>query len=154
MSTHISMTYTCPRCEEGITAAKRPENCPGCGYTFAARRNYLRAPHTLTEQREGLGDDSAHLRFLLDLPIEKANSMLNDALDIVRTIPAKKVSASDIRILMGMAKSIGEIALKYEEFLAAGGVHTPGLLLSKGAQNEPQKTTDGGKPRRGLTEPM
>jgi hypothetical protein len=101
-------------------------------------------PTTITEQTAVINDRVAHIAFVLSMPIDIANDVMNDALNIIETIPGKKVKASDIRTLMGMAIKIGEIAKKYEEFLQAGGTHTPELFIkTSGDQNESQKTGDG-----------
>lgn len=58
--------------------------------------------------------------------------MVNDALNIIETLPAKKVPASDIRYLVEMAMKIGQIATKYDEYIRAGGKHVPSLFINEG----------------------
>lgn len=140
----IKHVYTCPRCEESITADGKPKQCPGCNYYFPLIADGgFTIPNTITEQAERVPDSFAHRNFVLKLPISVANNIMNDALNVIETIPGKKVKVSDIRNLMGMAIRIGEIAKKYEDFLLAGGVHTPELFLTPSSgdpNNEPSKT--------------
>jgi hypothetical protein len=142
---NIKQTYVCPRCEEGILASEKPKTCAGCGYKFSA--DYLDQfgePETITEQAERINNNKLHTEFILSLPIESANNIVQDALDIIKTIPGKKVKVADIRTIMGLAIQIGDIAKQYESFLAAGGTHTPELLMTTGeSKNESQKTTGG-----------
>ena len=151
----IKNTYVCPRCEEGITAATKPDFCPGCGFKLSMNNTVFTVPVTIAEQQERISDKILHAKFILNLPIDTATNILNDALHIVQTIPGKKVLASDIRNLMGMAIQIGEIAKQYESFLAAGGTHTPGLFITTGEKtNELQKTRDGTKATAPVPTPM
>jgi hypothetical protein len=152
----IKNVYTCPRCEEGITSDEKPEKCPGCGAKFPALgTSGFAEPVTISEQRQRLGDEVAHRRFVLSLKMEVANDIMNDALNIIQTIPVKKVPVADIRDLVGMAIRIGEIATKYHEFLAAGGTHTPELFIKKsGDTNGNAKTVHGGPPPTREPQPL
>jgi hypothetical protein len=151
----IKNTYICPRCEEGITGSNKPDFCPSCGFKLSLNSNQFTAPLTIAEQQERINNKVEHARFILELPIDTAASILNDALHIVQTIPGKKVRASDIRSLMGMAIQIGEVAKQYEEFLAAGGTHTPGLFITTGEnEHEQQKTRDGEKAASPVPSPL
>jgi hypothetical protein len=62
--------------------------------------------------------------------------MMNDSLNIIETIPAKNVRASDIRYLVMMAIRIGEIASKYHEYLEVGGKHVPSLYIKDGGASD------------------
>lgn len=142
----IKLVYTCPRCEEGITAVSKPEICPGCGAKFPATGSGgFMTPITITEQEARISDDIARTKFVLSLPLDTANNILNDALTIMQTLPGKKVKKSDIRIIMGIANRIGEIAKAYEQFLIAGGAHTPELFIKENGEhtNESTKTRAG-----------
>lgn len=140
----IKMIFTCPQCEESMTAFEKPEICGGCGAKFPAigSGGYVE-PITIEEQYQRLQDDSGKLKFILNLPIESCNNIMNDALNIMQTVSGKKIDVSGIRILMGLAIKIGEIAKAYETYLSTGGAHTPGLLMTTGAKNEPTKTGNG-----------
>lgn len=155
----IKSLYQCPRCEEGMTVDKgRPKNCPGCGYEFSDAVLGYKYPLTMHEQHEKLRKDAEHRQALLDMPIEKANSIMNDSLNIMQILPGKIVTKEDIRHLMGMAIQIGEIAKAYETFLIAGGQHVPALFLGDekslqppplptitGDRHESKQTTNGGR---------
>jgi hypothetical protein len=153
---NIKQTYVCPRCEEGITASEKPKTCSSCGYKFAADSiDQFGEPETISEQAERINNKKLHAEFVLSLPIESANNIVQDALDIVRTIPGKKVKVADIRTLMGLAIQIGEIAKQYESFLTSGGSHTPELLMTTGeSTNELQKTTGGGEAATRVPTPL
>ena len=143
--TNIKQIYTCPKCEESITSPNKPNHCPGCGYKFSLEGLVdFFLPTTVTEQAERIGDDKEHKQFLLEMPISSACNIMQDALNIIEIIPGKKVKVTDIRTIMGMAIKIGEVAKKYEDFLAAGGTHVPGLFITSGeSENEQQATTHG-----------
>lgn len=142
----IKNIVTCPRCEESLVAEHiKPEYCPACGWKFSKEISSFEIPETITAQLNRLQDKKKHVQFVLDLPVQVASNILNDALHILQTISGKKVPASDIRDIVGMAIRIGDVAKKYEEYLAAGGSHTPGLLLTTEEQHELQKNRDGGK---------
>jgi hypothetical protein len=94
------------------------------------------------------------MAFVVDLPVDIANNIMNDALHIVQTIPAKKVRVSDIRTLMRMAIQIGDIARKYEEFLLAGGTHTPDLFIKVGEDDESTTNGNGAKTSAPLPTPL
>lgn len=144
--TMIRHIYECPHCEAPITSQKRPDKCPECGYSFGEAGLDYKAPMTLSEQHERLSNDLAHYAAILDLSMEKANSIMNDALNIIETLSAKKVKTSDIRYLVQMGKKIGEIATKYDEFIVAGGKHGPSLFLIEGDTSDTKKTADGEEP--------
>jgi hypothetical protein len=141
----IKSVYQCPRCQESLTASERPEHCPKCGFEFdsAAETATYVYPRTLSEQHEQLADVAAFTDACLAMPITKANDILNDALTVIRTLPAKNVAVSGIRDLIEMGIRIGEMAEKYKEFLEAGGAHVPDLVLraeeTRGAKNDVQK---------------
>lgn len=129
MAHTLKNVYLCPRCNEGITSEVRPKLCPGCRYEFARpnQAGYI-APLTLTEQFAKFKNTGVFAKFVAELPIEKANDILNDAHTIIASLAAKNASVSDIRILVEFAKGIGEIACRYDEFLRAGGKHAHSLL--------------------------
>lgn len=143
----IKQLYECPHCHETLTASRRPDKCPNikCGYDFGEAINEYKYPVTLREQLERMLSKQAHYDAVLAMPIEKANFMMNDALNIIETIPAKNVKASDIRSLVMMAIKIGNVATKYHEYLEAGGRHVPSLFIKEGDTNEQQlpQNTDG-----------
>jgi len=152
--TSIKNTYVCPRCDEGISSTNKPDYCPACGFHMSAEVDTFFLPHTVSEQMERINDKIAHADFVVNLPISNAKNMMNDALHIIQTIGGKKVLPSDIRELVGMAIRIGEVAKKYEEFLAAGGSHTPGLFIVSGEKHEQQQNTDGGKTTAPVPTPL
>lgn len=130
MTVMIKSILICPRCDAGITASDSTTNCPECGLILGTKIGPdYQPPLTLTEQHLKFQDDQRHLEVLINLPIEKANSMLNDALNILETVTAKKVNISDIRNLMGMALRIGELAKAFDSYLQAGGKLVPSLFL-------------------------
>lgn len=145
MSAVIKNIYTCPRCDEGITASSKPDFCPGCGFKLSGNVDSFTVPHTIAEQSERLTNKTEHVQFVLNLSMDAATNIMQDALHIIQTIGGKKVLASDIRNLMGLAIKIGDVAKKYEEFLGAGGSHTPGLFITSGETNELQQAADGSK---------
>lgn len=134
----IKQLYECPHCHETLTASRRPDKCPNpkCGYDFGEAINEYKYPVTLREQLERMLSKHAHYDAILAMPIEKANFMMNDALNIIETVPAKNVKASDIRTLVMMAIKIGNIATKYHEYLESGGRHVPSLFIKEGESNE------------------
>jgi hypothetical protein len=127
----IKTLYQCPRCSEGITATQRPKHCPNCKYDFGEGASNYNYPLTLSEQHMRLQKRDEYHDALIAMPITKANSVMNDALNIVQVLPAKNVPVSDIRSLVTMAIQIGEIAKKYHEYLIAGGKHVPDLYLTQ-----------------------
>jgi len=142
----IKLTYVCPKCEEGITAETKPEICPGCGAKFPSMVDGgFVEPFTLAEQNLRINDERAFNRFVLNLPVETATNIMNDALNIIQSISGKKARKSDIRIMMGMAIQIGEIAKAYEQFFIAGGAHTPELFMKRGDTDDIQKNGNGEK---------
>lgn len=131
MAPTLKAVFQCPRCAEGITSMTRPKVCPACKYEFARgdQAGYT-APLTLTEQFNKYRNQPEYISFVQSLGPEKTNDILNDALTIVATLPGKLADVSDIRFVVDIAKSIGEIASKYDEFLRAGGKHTYSLVNS------------------------
>lgn len=134
----IKQIYECPHCHETLTASRRPDKCPNpkCGYDFGEAINEYKYPVTLREQFERMQSRHAHLDAVIAMPVEKALFMMNDALNIIETIPAKNVPASDIRNLVALAMRIGNIATKYNEYVEAGGRHVPALFIKEGDTNE------------------
>lgn len=139
----IKAIYECPHCHAPLTATKRPDKCPACGYDFGEAINEYKYPVTLHEQYERMQSRVAHHDAVIAMPVEKANHIMNDALNIIQTIPVKNVRASDIRSLIVMAIQIGQIATKYHEYLEAGGRHVPSLFFKEGDTSELPKTTAG-----------
>lgn len=137
----VKMIYECPRCFEGISSQSRPKFCPNCKNEFGPVTETYTAPMTLTEQFKKLRTADAYARFIQRLSIEKSNDILNDALSVVEMLPGKMSDISDIRIVVGLAKRIGEIATKYEEFLQAGGKHPHSILNP--TQPIPKETQNG-----------
>lgn len=151
----IKNTYVCPKCEEGVTADEKPTHCPACRAKFPAPGYAgFEDPVTITEQQERIKDEAAHMAFVVDLPVDIANNIMNDALNIIQTIPVKKVKVSDIRTMMRMAIQIGEVARKYEEFLLAGGTHTPDLFIKVGEDDESTTNRDGAQASAPLPTPL
>jgi hypothetical protein len=141
----ISNLFICPRCEEGITSIETATACPSCGLPLG-KQNVppYTPPFTFTEQHDRL-KDTEHLTITLaDLPIEKANSIMNDALLLMETLPGKNTTPPGIRQMVKLAIRIGEIASAYEKYLEAGGKHFPSLFIKEQQQenqeqpNEPQ----------------
>jgi hypothetical protein len=133
MSVKIKSVYECPRCTAPltITSNERPKTCPECKYDFGEGGDTYKLPLTLTEQLDRLMSKEAYYDVILDMPIEKANSIMNDALHIIQTVPGKNVGVSGIRILVETSIKIGQIATKYREFLEAGGTHVPTLFTEE-----------------------
>lgn len=126
MAVTIKHAYVCPRCEEGITADFTDPRCPKCGLGLGTSTRYV-DPLTLDEQRMKLKDPGAHLRAVLELKVVKALSVLQDALNIIETLSVKKASIADIRPMIEMGMSIGNIATAYDAFIRAGGKHVPSV---------------------------
>lgn len=129
MGIKIKGAYQCPHCEEVINSSRRPKVCPGCNYDFGSVISDYKYPHTLREQFEKLNDKPAFYDTVINMPIEKANAIMNDALNIIETISAKNVQVSDISQVIRMSIKIGQIATKYHEYLAEGGKHAPALFM-------------------------
>ena len=91
-------------------------------------------PYTLTEQHEKYLDSKTYVEVLLDLPINKANSIMNDALSLIEVLAGKNTSTSDIRNIVGMAIKVGEIAKAYDQFLSVGGKHVPSFFQTPATQ--------------------
>jgi hypothetical protein len=130
MSVNIKQIYTCPQCGESITSTKRPDHCPKCNYSFGEEGVEYKLPLTMNEQRSKFQDDRDFYEAILTMPLEKANNIMNDALNIAELLPAKNSSQTDIRNLVEMAIKLGSIAQRYKDFLAAGGIHVPTLFLN------------------------
>jgi hypothetical protein len=147
----ILQTYECPHCSAPLTAVKRPDKCPGCGYDFGEAINEYKYPVTLFEQSERLLRPHAHLDAVIAMPVEKALSVLNDALHILETLSAKNVPLLDIRELVQRGIRIGNIATKYDEYIQAGGKHVPSLFIKEGDKDVVQKTASGEGPTGRVT---
>lgn len=141
MSVIIKGIYECPKCHEPISSSQRPDFCPSCHYDFSEVEDlkHYRYPLTLTEQNAKL-DDGRGSRLLydavIDMPIDKAKDMLNDAFFILQTISAKNTPVSDIRDLIKLGIRIGEVARTYENFLKASGKHVPDLYIKSSSSQE------------------
>jgi len=132
----VKTVYECPHCEAPLTSPKRPDKCPACGYSFGEAIMEFKYPLPLSEQMERIQNAPQLYQAILDMPITKANFIMNDALNIIETISAKNVPVSDISSVVMMAIKIGKIASQYHEFLAAGGKHVPSLFITEGEENE------------------
>lgn len=145
MSAGIKNVYVCPRCDEGITADRRPSRCPSCKLDFSHQIYGYLPPLTMSEQFEKLKDPKVHTDAILALDVSKMNDMMNDALNIIETLPGKKVKVSDIRTVVELSIRIGKIAEAYHGFLQEGGKHVPSLLLApQRTDNDLPKTGNGG----------
>ncbi len=132
MSIQIQNVFLCPRCEEGITSIAKTTACPSCGLPLGKQlSDTYTPPYTLTEQHEKLAAKEDYVKFLMDLPTHKANSIMNDALSLIEVVSGKNNSTADIRNLVSMAIRIGEIAKAYDAFLSAGGKHTPSFFQTQ-----------------------
>lgn len=137
MPAHIKSVFLCPRCEEGITSIEITASCPNCGLPLGKQAlDPYTPPYTFSEQNEKYLHREQLLNVLENLPIEKANSIVNDALLIIENIAGKKTRVEGIRTLMGMAIRIGEVATAYENFLKAGGRHYPSFFIQQQQQNQ------------------
>lgn len=143
MSVHIRYTYMCPRCGEGINSDKLSLSCPTCELVlgFKNLEKPYTPPYTLTEQHYKYADKLLHVETFLTLSKEKMFSMMNDALSIVETLPAKKGAYSDIRFLLGMAIRIGKMAEAYEKFLVDGGKHVPHIVAEYASKSNTNTTS-------------
>lgn len=129
---NIQTLFLCPRCDEGITSIGTTTSCPSCGLPLGKQEALpYTPPFTFTEQHEKYQDTNTYVEVLRDLPIHKANSIMNDALTLIELISGKNTSTTDIRNLVGMAIKIGEIAKSYDAFLTSGGKHTPSFFLKQ-----------------------
>lgn len=145
MAAEIATIYICPKCEEGITAKKRPQRCPGCGYQF--RESDPMAPRlrmypALSEQAIAVRDSAAYAKFLAELPPESALAVLMDACHIVEALPAKNCDVADISMLVGLAIRIGKMAEKYDDFLRSGGRHPYSVLHPPETRNQEKQRGD------------
>ena len=137
MSVQVSVCYVCPRCSAGITSLEHTVSCPGCGLPLGIQKNDpYTPPYTLTEQHEKYRQPDALLDALAQLPTEKMNNIINDALLILENIGGKKTHVSDIRLAVQMGVKIGKIAEAYEIFLENGGKHYPTHQLHKQKQTQ------------------
>ena len=138
----VKTVYECPRCEAPLIGDKRPDECPVCKFSFGEATLVYKTPMPLSEQRVRLKNDGKFYEAILDLSIEKANDILNDALNIVETLPAKNVKVSDISQVVRMAIKIGQLATKYHEFLIEGGKHVPDLFIQAEEVKENERKKD------------
>jgi rRNA maturation protein Nop10 len=126
------MIYQCPRCESGVISLENVTACPDCGLPLGKQSQApYTPPYTLTEQHEKYRDQKAHVKAFIDLPITKANSIMNDALSLIEVVSGKNTPTADIRNLVAMAIRIGEIAKAYDAYINAGGKHTPSFFISE-----------------------
>lgn len=153
----VSSLYVCPRCEEGISAIKQIVSCPSCGLPLGKQTQApYTPPYTLTEQHQKYQDTKQYVQALQDLRIEKANSIMNDALSLIEIVAGKNTPIADIRNLIEMAIRIGDIAKAYDAFLIAGGKHIPSFYIkqtSPGESNELKNAKSSGVTPPGPTNP-
>ena len=145
MAAQIQNIHICSGCGEGITSNGPLTSCPKCG-NIIGNIDKITLPITVVEQIKKLAVSKEDVPGIyLDIPEEKSFKMLLDAYYIVKVIAGKKSSIEEISKLMDLAKSIGEIACKYEDFLKAGGLHVykvdPENELMQEKQNEPAANT-------------
>jgi hypothetical protein len=137
MCAQIKVCFQCPRCEAGITSIENTVSCPGCGLPLGKQPvSPYSPPYSFSEQHLKYTNTELLLDVLSGLPIEKANSIMNDALLIIENIAGKKTPVEGISLLVRMAIRIGEIAKTYEEFLTAGGKHFPSFLAQQQQKNQ------------------
>lgn len=127
---HIKNIFICPKCDEGITASGKIDKCPGCGHIVGSMGEQYKHPLTLVEQHQKYQDTARFRDAVLDLPIQKCECMLLDALKIIETLPGKKATPADIRKIVETATFIGKIAESYDAYLRAGGKHVPSLFIN------------------------
>ena len=148
MRAQVSGVFICPRCEEGVSSIETTTECPSCGLPLGKKELApYTPPYTFTEQHEKFKDSESYVGALIHLPINKANSIMNDALSLIEVIAGKNTPTADIRNIVSMAISIGEIAKAYDAFLSSGGRHVPTFFIktttSTGDSNvQPKKTGD------------
>jgi len=137
MAAKIEYVYSCPRCGEGITSKSLNTRCPTCQLVLGTKEvEPYEYPYTMVEQHHKYGDSRTQLDKLINIPKDKAASMLNDALLIVETFPAQKAQIDDIRFMAELAVRVGDIAQKYLDYLDAGGRHVPNIIISLDEQNK------------------
>ena len=137
MAATIQNTFHCPRCEEGITSINNTAECPACGLPLGTQNLApYTPPYTFTEQHEKFKSTKAYVETLVSLPINKANSIMNDALSLIEIVAGKNTPTTDIRNIVKMAIKIGEIAKAYDEFLSAGGKHVPSFFTETAQTGE------------------
>lgn len=126
MPANIQLCYICPRCDHALASIDNVTACPSCGLPLGKQDvDPYTPPYTLSEQHYKYLNSDRLVSVLADMPIEKANNIMNDALIIIENVAGKKTRVEGIRELMQMAIRIGEIASAYEKFLQAGGRHHP-----------------------------
>jgi hypothetical protein len=127
-----------------MTSEQLNIECPSCGLLLGKKDNFTpyTYPYTLCEQHYKYEDQEKFLERLRDMPLEKAMSVLNDALNIVETIGAKNLETPGISSLVGLAMKIGEVAKAYQAFLEAGGRHVPGVLLKNKKSKNPESQNE------------
>ena len=137
MTAIIKQIFLCPRCENGITSVESTTSCPSCGLPLGKQLldPYV-PPYSFSEQHLKYTNTELLLDVLSSLPIEKANSIMNDALLVIENIAGKKTPVEGISLVVKMAIRIGEIAKAYEDFLTAGGKHFPSFLAQQQQQNQ------------------
>jgi hypothetical protein len=140
MTATIKTIFSCPRCDNGITSIETTTKCPSCGLPLGKYNDDpYTPPLTFTEQHEKHRDTKLHVKAITELPIEKANSIMNDALSIMELIAGKKENTSGISMLIGMGIKIGEIAKAYDAYLTAGGKHVPSFYTTSTASKPGDK---------------
>lgn len=141
----VNQLFLCPKCEGPIDVSPKPDICPLCGFDLRMPGESFSSivpPLTIFEQAHRHSDDMPVLMAVLKLSAEKSKNMLLDAYYVMKTLPVKKASEEDIRLMLEYASRIGEMAQGYKAFLDGGGRHTPDLLLSKkGDKNGENITT-------------
>ena len=143
MSATIKSIFLCPRCEEGITSIETTTVCPNCALPLGKQiLDAYTPPYTLSEQNEKYKDQERFARVVSELPIAKANSMLNDALVILETVPGKINRIEDIRYLVETGIRIGNIATGYQKFLEAGGKHFPSFFIKPETEQQQQENQE------------
>jgi hypothetical protein len=137
----IKWCYACPRCGAGITSLESTTRCPDCALPLGKQDlDPYTPPYTFSEQHEKYRDTEKLVTTLAELPIEKANSILNDALLSLENIAGKKTHISDISLVVKMGKRIGKIAVAYENFLGTGGKHHPSFFTKEQQQQKEIQT--------------
>ena len=127
----VQSIYQCARCESEIVAISTTVECPACGLPLGKYHDDpYTPPLTFTEQHIKHRDTKRFVTVLSELSVEKANSIINDALSVMESIGGKKCEISGIRTMIEMSVRIGEIAKAYDAFLQAGGKHIPSYYLT------------------------
>lgn len=154
MSANILHVFLCPRCEEGITSIQTATACPSCGLPLGKHpvAPYT-PPYTFTEQHHRFKEVETLSRTLADLPIDKANSIMNDALLLMETLSGKNTPTKGIRDMVKLAIRVGEIATAYEKYLEAGGKHFPAFFIKEQQQQENPENNHEPETRLGQSPP-